>query len=106
MRLKMICPRFILVNSREYYINNTKLENQYKNQVNFIHVEIFDNPAEMLGSGDASVGIESPVIDTWNFHTEPWTFTISRSGIIVGRFEGFVTAEEIEESLLRMLDAT
>ncbi|MBI01952.1 MAG: hypothetical protein CL783_05700 [Chloroflexi bacterium] len=84
----------------------SELEDQYKNQVNFIHVEIFDNPAEMLGSGDASVGIESPVIDTWNFHTEPWTFTISRSGIVVGRFEGFVTAEEIEESLLGTLDAT
>jgi hypothetical protein len=84
----------------------SELEDQYKGQVNFIHVEIFDNPAEMLNSGDASVGIESPVIDTWNFHTEPWTFTINSSGIVIGRFEGFVTAEEIEEYLLPTLNPT
>tara|TARA_B100000029_G_scaffold204471_1_gene202424 strand:- start:12197 stop:13072 length:876 start_codon:yes stop_codon:yes gene_type:complete len=82
------------------------LEDQYKGRINFIHVEIFDNPAEMLNSGDPSVGIESPVIDTWNFHTEPWTFTINNSGIVVGRFEGFVTAEEIVEDLLPILNGT
>ena len=81
------------------------LEDKYKGRVNFIHVEIFDNPAEMLASGDASLGIESPVIHSWDFHTEPWTFTINGSGIVVGRFEGFVTAEEIEEYLLPTLNA-
>jgi hypothetical protein len=83
----------------------SELEDKYKGQVNFIHVEIFDNPAEMLASGDASLGIESPVIHSWDFHTEPWTFTINGSGIVIGRFEGFVTAEEIEEYLLPTLNA-
>jgi len=81
----------------------SKLDDKYKGLANFIHVEIFDNPEEMLAAGDPSLGIESPVIHEWEFHTEPWTFVVDVNGIVVGRFEAFVTLEEIEEYLLPVL---
>jgi hypothetical protein len=83
----------------------SQLDEKYKGRSNFIHVEIFDNPEEMLAAGDPSLGIESSIIHEWEFHTEPWTFVVDGSGIVVGRFEGFVTQGEIEEYLVPMLDA-
>jgi hypothetical protein len=82
----------------------SQLDDAYKGRANFIHVEIFDNPEEMLAAGDPSLGVESPVIHEWRFRTEPWTFVVDGSGIVVGRFEAFTTAGEIEESLIRALE--
>jgi hypothetical protein len=82
----------------------SQLDDKYKDQANFIHVEIFDNPEEMLAAGDPSLGVESPIIHEWEFHTEPWTFVVDGAGIVVGRFEAFVTLGEIEEYLLPVLE--
>jgi len=81
----------------------SKLDEKYKGQASFIHVEIFDNPEEMLAAGDPSLGVESSIIHEWEFHTEPWTFVVDGSGIVVGRFESFVTFAEIEEYLVPVL---
>ncbi|MEE8045872.1 MAG: thioredoxin family protein, partial [Dehalococcoidia bacterium] len=80
-----------------------ELDDKYKGRANFIHVEIFDNPEEMLAAGDPSLGIESAIIHEWDFHTDPWTFVVDGSGIVVARFEAFVTFGEIEESLVQIL---
>ena len=82
----------------------SKLDDAYKGRANFIHVEIFDNPEEMLATGDPSLGVEAGVIREWGFHTEPWTFVVDGSGIVVGRFEAFTTLIEIEESLVPVLE--
>jgi hypothetical protein len=79
------------------------LDDKYNGQASFIHVEIFDNPEEMLAAGDPSLGIEAPVIHEWEFHTEPWTFVVDGDGIVVGRFEAFTTQVEIEEYLVPAL---
>ncbi|MBT4341964.1 MAG: thioredoxin family protein [Chloroflexi bacterium] len=79
------------------------LDDTYNGQASFIHVEIFDNPEEMLAAGDPSLGIESPIIHEWEFHTEPWTFVVDGDGIVVGRFESFATQNEIEEYLATIL---
>lgn len=81
----------------------SQLDEKHKGLANFIHVEIFDNPDEMLAAGDPSLGVESPIIQEWEFHTEPWTFVVDGDGIVVGRFEAFVTLDEIEEYLLPVL---
>lgn len=83
----------------------SQLDEKYDGRGNFIHVEIFDNPEEMLAVGDPSLGVESPVIHEWEFHTEPWTFVVDGSGIVRGRFEAFVTLDEIEEYLVPLLQA-
>ncbi|MCZ6538535.1 MAG: thioredoxin family protein [Chloroflexi bacterium] len=82
----------------------SQLNDTYAGRASFIHVEIFDNPGEMLAAGDPSLGIESPVIREWGLHTEPWTFVVDGSGIVVGRFEAFATADEIEETLVLALE--
>jgi hypothetical protein len=79
------------------------LDDKYNGQASFIHVEIFDNPEEMLAAGDPSLGIESPVIHEWEFHTEPWTFVVDGAGTVIGRFEAFATQSEIEEYLVPTL---
>ncbi len=81
-----------------------QLEEIHRETCNFIHVEIFDNPDEMVATGDPSLGIEAPVIREWNFSTEPWTFIVDSDGIVRGRYEAFVTKVEIEETLLPLLD--
>jgi hypothetical protein len=80
------------------------LDDVYKGKASFIHVEIFDNPEQMLATGDPTLGIESSVIHEWNFHTEPWTFVVDGNGIVVGRFEAFATQAEIEEYLVPILN--
>ncbi len=82
----------------------SQLDDAYKGRANFIHVEIFDNPEEMLAAGDPSLGVEAPVIFEWGFHTEPWTFVVDGSGVVVGRFEAFATIAEIEDSLVLALE--
>ncbi len=81
----------------------SELDEKYKGKASFIHVEIFDNPEEMLAAGDPSLGVESSIIHEWEFHTEPWTFVVDGSGIVVGRFESFVTFAEIDEYLVPVL---
>lgn len=80
-----------------------QLDSTYKGRANFIHVEIFDNPAEMLAAGDPSLGVEAPVIHEWGFRTEPWTFVVDGSGVVVGRFEAFTTISELEGTLAPLL---
>jgi len=80
-----------------------QLEETHRENGNFIHVEIFDNPDEMLASGDPSLGVEFPAIHEWNFNTEPWTFIVDSDGIVQGRYEAFVSKEEIEETLLPLM---
>ena len=40
----------------------------------------------------------------WNLPSEPWTFVINESGVIISKFEGFATKEEIEESIKTILN--
>ena len=73
-------------------------------QVQFIHIEIYDNPDEMKASGDISIGIQSLQISEWGIKTEPWTFLIDNNGTIVERYEGFVSLEELREDINNLLN--
>jgi hypothetical protein len=37
----------------------------------------------------------APAVDEWGLPTEPWVFVVDSEGIILGRFEGLVTPEEL-----------
>ena len=78
------------------------LHQNMSKSINFIHVEIFDNPSEIKGNMDRAV--ISPEVSEWNLPSEPWTFVVNPEGIITNRFEGFTTKEEIQESLKIYLD--
>ena len=74
------------------------LKDTYESQVNFIHVEIYDNPQEMRE--DPQKARISPVIDEWDLPSEPWTFVMDAEGRVAAKFEAFTSAEELEEALL------
>ncbi len=74
-----------------------RLKEAHPSGVNFIHVEVWDNPREI--EGDFSRGRLSPTLAEWGLVTEPWTFILDRGGNVHARFEGFVTAEELGPAL-------
>lgn len=73
-----------------------------KDKANFIHVEEF-LPGPDLTPPPATEDNASPAFKAWGFHTEPWTIVIDRDGIIRARFEGPVTAPQIEAALQPLL---
>ena len=61
-----------------------------KSPVRFIHVEIFENnqPPEL-----------NRWVKEWKLPTEPWVFVVGRDGKIKARFEGSVSAKELEAAV-------
>ena len=73
------------------------LASEFEDRVHFVHIEIFDNPADMLG--DPGKGRVSPVLTPWNLVSEPWTFVVGSDGLVAARFEAFTTAVELREAI-------
>ncbi len=57
--------------------------------VNFLHVEVFTN------INDPDNIALAPAVEEWGLPTEPWVFVVDAAGIVIGRFEGLVTDEEL-----------
>ena len=66
----------------------------YGKRVAFTHQEIWQDFADKK---------MFPTVTEWRLDTEPWVFVVDRDGIIRGKFEGLVTARELEISLQEML---
>jgi hypothetical protein len=66
----------------------------YGRRVAFTHQEIWQDFA------DKKV---FPTVEEWRLFTEPWIFVVDGQGIIRAKFEGLVTAYELETSLQEML---
>jgi hypothetical protein len=79
----------------------TAMKGGYAGRVNFIHIEVFDNPAEM--GGDITKGILSPHLAEWGLVSEPFTFVIDAQGIVRAKFEGFVTQDELSAAVDKVL---
>jgi hypothetical protein len=61
--------------------------------VNFLHVEVFTN---INDPDDIEL---APAVEEWGLPTEPWVFVVDENGIVIGRYEGVMTVEELEEVL-------
>ena len=84
------------------------VKDKYRDDANFIHVEVYDNPAAL--QGDLGNARYSPVVEAWGI-TEPeeylnesWVFILDRDGLIASKYEGFASADELEMGLLEVLD--
>ena len=77
------------------------LKERHAGEASFIHVEVYDNPVEMRE--DFSKGRISPVLEEWGLISEPYTFILDGEGVIRSKFEGFVTEEELEAALKKVL---
>ena len=62
--------------------------------VNFVHVEVYE---PVKRTNNKLVPVQA-VID-WQLPSEPWVFIVDSEGRIDSKFEGYITAEEIESAL-------
>ena len=87
--------------------SSQSLKTLIRGEASFIHVEIYDNPEEI--QGDLSRARFAEAVEEWKldrlpgWFNESWTFVLNSEGRIHQRFEGFVTLEELEESLQQVL---
>ena len=79
-----------------------ELAAQYGERASFVHVDLYENPHEIRGDLDRA--IRTPILEQWGVETDEWTFVVDVDGLVYARFEAFVTRDELEQSLLRVLD--
>ena len=63
--------------------------------IRFIHIEVYE--------GNDPANGYNRWMQEWNLPTEPWTFLVNANGIIVARFEGSVSVEELEAAVSEKL---
>jgi hypothetical protein len=85
----------------------SELREKHPDQANYIHVEIYDNPAEIQGNLDraeiSSVAGDWGLTDIEDYFNESWTFILDADGQIDDRFEGFATIYELETALKKVI---
>lgn len=75
-----------------------KLKDQFKGQINFIHVEVYPYP---FGES-AQQGKRIPAMEEWKLQSEPWTFLVDAKGTIQAKYEGGITFAELEPALKQL----
>ena len=84
-----------------------EIKEMYKGRASFIHVEVYDNPAEI--QGDLSRARFAPILDAWgitrleDYRNESWAFIIGRNGRISSKYEGYASMYELEKGLKQVL---
>jgi hypothetical protein len=71
-----------------------KLYPEWKDRVEFIHVEFYEDP----GTNQ----IVSQAAKDWGLRTEPWFFVIGKDGKIAAKFEGPTGIEELVEAMTKV----
>lgn len=75
-----------------------QLKDQYKGEVNFLHVEVYPYPF-----GESfQAGRRVQAMSDWRLRTEPWTFLVDAQGVIQARYEGGITFAELEPALTQL----
>ena len=78
-----------------------QLKGKIGSRMNYIHVEIFDNPSELSkGSRDFRV---SKTVDDWKLPSEPWIFLVDPQGKVAAKFEGPATLDELEPAAQQLI---
>jgi hypothetical protein len=72
-----------------------ELKGEYKERVNFLHVEVYPYPFGESAQAERRV----PAMGEWGLRTEPWTFLVDSAGVIQARYEGGITFAELEPAL-------
>lgn len=79
-----------------------ELKDKYADRMNFIHVEVYDNPAEIREQG-ISAARTARALAEWGLPSEPWTFVVDSAGIVRAKYEGFVDSDELEIAIAEVL---
>ncbi len=81
----------------------SELREQYAEDADFIHVDLFQNPQEI--QGDLSRAIETELLDEWGLISQEWTYVIGADGNVAARFENFVGAGELTQAIESAIDS-
>ena len=81
------------------YEEVASLHETYGDRVRFIHLEPFDLAIARAEGRLAP----TPAFQAWSLQTEPWTFVINAGGVVSARFEGMVSASELDAALQRVV---
>ena len=77
----------------------SKQSDDYSDSVNFIHIE----PWDLQIARSFSRLKPSRSTQDWGLKTEPWVFVINAQGKISSRFEGLLSASELQQAIIRVL---
>ncbi|MDE2779886.1 MAG: hypothetical protein OXI91_09455 [Chloroflexota bacterium] len=77
------------------------LKERYEGRVNFIHVEVFQDPHLIEGNRFAATKV--PAVEEWGLPSEPWTFVMDQDGLVQAKFEQFTPESLLDETLTRLL---
>lgn len=75
----------------------SELREVYGDRVDFVHVDLYDNPQEI--QGDLNKARLSPILNEWGLVSQEWTFIVGSDGTVVNRFENFAPKPELIEAL-------
>lgn len=80
-----------------------ELKEQYKGQAGFIHVEVYENPAEI--QGDLDRARYSPLVGEWGlsaqtgYLNESWVFIFGSDGKLTSKYQGYASIDELTKGL-------
>ena len=80
-----------------------ELKDAYKGQASFIHVEVYDNPADI--QGDLGRARYAPMVDDWGlsaqtgYLNESWVFIFDSDGTVASKYQGYASIEELTKGL-------
>ena len=72
---------------------------EHVGRVDALHIEVFANPDEPEDLREAAA------FDAWSLPSEPWIFVIDGAGRIFSRYEGTITAAELQRDVAAVLEA-
>lgn len=79
----------------------SELREDYGEQFDFLHVDLYENPHEI--QGDLSRAVLTPLVDEWRLSSQEWTFVVNEDGIVTHRFENFAPKDELIEAIEEVL---
>lgn len=82
----------------------TPLRERYGDRMDFIHVDLYENPTELRS--DFDLARRTPVLDEWGLDTDEWTFVVGPDGRIAARFEAFTPEPEVTAAIEALLGAS
>ena len=80
----------------------SSLREKYGGMVDFIHIDIYENPEEI--QGDVSSGVRTPILEEWGITADEWTYVIGSDSLVSASFENFAPEPVLEEAIKTTLE--
>lgn len=85
----------------------SELKSAHRDKSFFLHIEYYENLDQIKKNFEArrvkSIVHQWGISNVKGWKNESWTFVLNGAGIVTARFEGYVSAVELEKALLKLL---